>query len=90
MNSIRVFLVAAILALVTLFTFVSALRGYQSSMQQAEQLFDSHLLVTAKLIANIQTSKDNPEINLNSKIVFQIWRDNLLIARSSGDRKSVV
>jgi len=84
MNSIRVFLVAAILALVTLFTFVSALRGYQSSMQQAEQLFDSHLLVTAKLIANIQTSKDNPEINLNSKIVFQIWRDNLLIARSSG------
>jgi len=84
MNSIRVFLVATILALVTLFTFVSALRGYQSSMQQAEQLFDSHLLVTAKLIANIQTSKDNPEINLNSKIVFQIWRDNLLIARSSG------
>ena len=47
MNSIRVFLVASILALVTLFVFVSALRGYQSSMHQAEQLFDNHVLLTA-------------------------------------------
>jgi len=84
MNSIRVFLVASILALVTLFAFVSALRGYQSSMHQAEQLFDSQLLVTAKLIANIQTSADNPEINLDSKVAFQVWDANRLIAHSSG------
>ena len=90
MNSIRIFLVTSILALVTLFTFVSALRGYQSSMDQAEQLFDSHLLVTAKLIANIQTSKNNPETKLDSKIAFQIWGDNKLIAHSSGAPKEAM
>ncbi|MDC0088502.1 ATP-binding protein [Porticoccaceae bacterium] len=84
MNSIRLFLVATILAMVTLFVFVSSLRGYQSSMQQAEQLFDSHLLITAKLIANIKTSKDNSDLKLNSNIAFQIWDNQQLLAHSSG------
>jgi len=40
MKSIRVFLVAVILAVITLFSFVAALKGYQSSMEEADSLFD--------------------------------------------------
>ena len=83
MNSIRIFLVSTILALVTLFVFVSALRGYESSMLQAEQLFDSHLKVTARLIARIHADNQSSPVNLDENIAFQVWRDGQLIARSS-------
>ena len=57
MNSIRVFLVVIILAVITLFSFVAALKGYQSSMEEADRLFDRQLLNTAKLIAHIRTAR---------------------------------
>ena len=83
MNSIRLFLVTTILALVTLFVFVSALRGYQSSMLQAEQLFDSQLQVTAKLMANVHSANPDTSIKLNDKLAFQVWHDKKLMARSA-------
>jgi len=82
-SSIRVFLVAVILAVFTLFNFVAALRGYQSSMQEAEQLFDRQLLETAQLIANIHTENTASNINHESHIAFQVWQDNQLKASSS-------
>ena len=52
MSSIRVFLVVVILAVITLFYFIAALRGYDSSMEEAERLFDVQLLDTARVIAD--------------------------------------
>lgn len=90
MNSIRVFLVAVILAVFTLFNFVAALRGYQSSMQEAEQLFDKQLLETAQIIANIHTENTASNINQKSHIAFQVWQDDQLKASSSNTPNTAI
>jgi hypothetical protein len=51
MKSIRVFLAAIILAVITLFNFVATLKGYQSSTDETYRLFDRLLLDKARLIA---------------------------------------
>ncbi|MCP5145625.1 MAG: sensor histidine kinase N-terminal domain-containing protein [Gammaproteobacteria bacterium] len=43
MKSIRTFLVAVMLAGVTLITFIGALHGYRTSMREAQKLFDMQL-----------------------------------------------
>lgn len=82
MNSIRVFLVVVILAVITLFYFIAALRGYQSSMLEAERLFDMQLLDTARLIANIHTERRAGNIDHDASIAFQVWRREQLLASS--------
>ena len=82
MNSIRVFLVVVILAVLTLFWFLAALRGYQSSMAEAERLFDKQLLDTARLIANIHTEQTAGNIGSDSSLAFQVWQGDRLVARS--------
>jgi len=83
MNSIRVFLVVVTLAIFTLFTFVAALKGYQSSMEEAEKLFDKQLLETAQLIAQIYTGKTTGTFDYDSDIAFQVWQEGKLKASSS-------
>ena len=83
MTSIRVFLVTVILAVIVLFNFVAALRGYESSMQEADRLFDKQLLDTAQLIANIHTENAPVYVNHGSDVAFQVWRDGVLKAASS-------
>jgi len=83
MRSIRVFLVVVILAVITLFYFISALRGYQSSMAEAERLFDKQLLDTARLIATIHPGQGAASLGRDSSIAFQVWRHDQLIASSS-------
>ncbi len=82
MNSIRVFLVVVILAVITLFYFIAALRGYQSSMLEAERLFDKQLLDTARLIANIHTERRAGNIGHDASIAFQVWQRDQLMASS--------
>jgi two-component system sensor histidine kinase QseC len=82
MNSIRVFLVVVILAVITLFLFLAALRGYQSSMLEAERLFDKQLLDTARLIANIHTEQTAGNIGSDASLAFQVWRGGRRIAGS--------
>jgi two-component system sensor histidine kinase QseC len=82
-SSIRVFLVVVILAVLTLFTFVAALKGYQSSMQEAELLFDKQLLDTARLIAGVQMEKAPGTMGQDSDIAFQVWHEDKLLASSS-------
>lgn len=83
MKSIRVFLVVVILAVITLFSFVAALKGYQSSMAEAETLFDKQLQDTARLIAafNADASIDNDRHD--SSIAFQVWQRDQLIVSSA-------
>ncbi|MEJ2401725.1 MAG: ATP-binding protein [Xanthomonadales bacterium] len=82
MNSIRVFLVVVILAVITLFLFLAALRGYQSSMIEAERLFDKQLLDTARLIANIHTEHTARNIGSDASLAFQVWSGAQRIAAS--------
>jgi two-component system sensor histidine kinase QseC len=83
MKSIRVFLVAVILAVITLFNFVAALKGYQSSMDEAERLFDKQLLDTAKLVAY---SYDENTVNIggyDGSFAIQVWQPDMLLAASA-------
>lgn len=82
MNSIRVFLVAVILAVITLFYFIAALRGYQSSMLEADRLFDKQLLDTARLIANIHAEDTAGNLGHDASMAFQVWRGERLVASS--------
>ncbi len=83
MKSIRVFLVAVILSIITLFIFVAALKGYQSSMQEADRLFDKQLLDTATLIANLPAGQSVTKLSNNSTIAFQVWQHGTLVAASA-------
>jgi len=83
MTSIRVFLVVVILAVLTLFTFVVSLKGFQSSMEEADRLFDSQLMEVARLIANLHAENDTQKINHEGHITFQVWQEGVLKAASS-------
>jgi len=82
-NSIRVFLVAINLAVITLFFFVAALKGYQSSMTEAERLLDKQLLDTARLIGSLHASQTTGHFEHDASIAFQVWRDGRLVAASA-------
>lgn len=82
MASIRFFLVAGILAILTLFNFVAALRGYQSSMAEAELLFDNELLDLSRLVANLDFAQLPPDFRLGNNMAFQVWQDKELLAAS--------
>ncbi len=84
MRSIRVFLVATIVAILILFNFVAALQGYQSSMREADKLFDNQMLVVAKLVANLDVTEEKlTELKLGSDLAFQIWQGDELLAASA-------
>lgn len=90
MNSIRVFLVVVILAVITLFYFVAGLRGYQSSMQEAERLFDKQLLDTARLIATIHAEQAADDLGHDASMAFQVWRGERLLAASRNAPATVI
>lgn len=82
MSSIRVFLVAGILATLTLFNFVAAMRGYQSSMDEAELLFDNQLLDFARLVGRLDVEASHEELRLGNNMAFQVWQGDDLLAHS--------
>lgn len=82
MRSIRLFLVASILATLTLFNFVAALQGYQSSMDEADVLFDNQLQDIAQLVSNLDVGDITNDIVLENGMSFQIWNQNELVAKS--------
>ena len=57
MKSIRTFLVIVLMSTITLVMFVAALRGYQASVAQAEELFDAELLQELQLIGRLVDDK---------------------------------
>lgn len=82
MTSIRTFLIAGIVATLTLFNFVAALRGYQGSMQEAETLFDNQLLDLSQLVANLDLAQIQGDFRLGNNVAFQIWGGEQLLAAS--------
>lgn len=83
MRSIRFFLVAAILATLTLFNFVAALQGYQSSMEEAESLFDTQLADLGRLVANLNLDSSPDALDLDNDVIFQRWQGEKLILASA-------
>ncbi|MFT5140666.1 MAG: two-component system sensor histidine kinase QseC [Lysobacterales bacterium] len=82
MKSIRAFLVVVILAVITLFSFVAALKGYSSSMEEADRLFDQQLHDTARLIANLHSIDQEKKVDQESSFAYQIWQGDRLLASS--------
>lgn len=83
MRSIRLFLIASIVAALILFNFVAALQGYQSSMREADTLFDNQMLDLARLVSNLDVSNINSrDLRLGNDLAFQIWSDSRLLAAS--------
>ena len=84
MRSIRVFLATSIVALLILFNFVAAVQGYQSSMREADALFDNQMLDLARLVSNLDVSNDRlHSLQLGDDLAFQIWQNATLLAASS-------
>jgi two-component system sensor histidine kinase QseC len=95
MKSIRTFLVIVLLATMTLIIFIAALRGYRSSMQQTELLFDGQLLDIAELLNELPIDR-TAAINLPDEgtfegtIAFQIWDTGVLLQRSANAPDSLI
>ena len=84
MRSIKLFLVVGILATLVLFNFVAALQGYQSSMDEADRLFDNQMLDLARLISNLDYDHpDVDEVRLGNDLTFQVWEGDTLVAASN-------
>ena len=83
MRSIRFFLIASILAVLTLCNFVAALQGYRASLEEAEQLFDLQLYQTVELIANLHTGHFESRLPHQGNLAYQVWHDGKLVALSS-------
>lgn len=83
MRSIRLFLLAGILAVIMLTSFLAALHGYQSSMEQADTLFDDQLLDLARLVENLDLNQVEDDFRLGNNIAFQIWGEEKLLGASS-------
>jgi two-component system, OmpR family, sensor kinase len=96
-SSIRVFLVAALLSSITLVIFVASLRGYQSSMDELQALFDDQLLQKAELLGHyvrtqhaVDTVPDTAVIpfpaGVKSSLLYQVWggAERLCVLRSAG------
>tara|TARA_R110001599_G_scaffold418_2_gene1816 strand:+ start:73 stop:1383 length:1311 start_codon:yes stop_codon:yes gene_type:complete len=79
-RSIRIFLIAAILAVLTLFNFVAALQGYSSSLKEANKLFDQHLRQTAELIARLYAGHPIKPLDDESTLAYQVWQGQKLLA----------
>ena len=76
MKSIRLYLLLILVATLILVMFVSLLKGYQSSIETAQDLFDERLVNTAELIASAnvaQTTSDLAQSPTSDYLFFQIW-----------------
>jgi two-component system sensor histidine kinase QseC len=87
MKSIRTYLLLALIAIITLVTFLSLLQGYKDSIAEAQQLFDDRLQSMAAMIANANQDLHPHSAGtekLSSTVFFQILTDDFsLLARSN-------
>lgn len=87
MKSIRTYLLLALIAIITLVTFLSLLQGYQDSIAKAQQLFDDRLQSMAAMIANANQDLHPHSAGtekLAPTVFFQILTDDFsLLARSN-------
>ncbi|MGB5722230.1 MAG: ATP-binding protein [Woeseiaceae bacterium] len=84
MKSIRLYLIAALLAAVTLGNFVAAVYGYQSSMDETEVLLDTMLSDASALMQIMRPGRERIVGLPADRLAFQIWSaDGALVQRSA-------
>jgi two-component system, OmpR family, sensor histidine kinase QseC len=81
-KSIRKFLLLGVLAALTFSSFIATLRGYQSSMQEADVLFDRQLLDLSQLVSNLDVGRVTNDFRLGNNMAFQVWEEDNLLAAS--------
>ena len=75
MKSIRLYLLLALLATITLVSFLSVLQGYRSSTQTVDELFDQRFRDLADIIvhANHDTRPRHERmVNTKTSVLFHI------------------
>ena len=84
MKSIRSFLIASMLAAITLTLFLAAIHGYRSSLSEIQSLQDNSLAERARLLTlnNIQQSRTVMLSGLNEHQAFQVFRHGKLLQHS--------
>jgi len=100
MRSIRSFLVIAVLAAITLTSFIATLYGYRAGVKAAQTLFDAQLSDTASLIAALIATLPPPAAARDGglgfapsagQVVFQVWSSSQrMILHSSGAPQSAM
>ncbi|PCI17765.1 MAG: sensor histidine kinase [Piscirickettsiaceae bacterium] len=94
MKSIRTYLLLALLATITLVSFLSVLQGYRASIDKVDELFDERLKSLAEIIvhANYDTvPRKERVLHAKPNVFFQIWSDNkTLLARSENAPTSLL
>lgn len=89
MNSIRVTLVVMLVAAFTLVSFLAALNGYLSSMEEVDKLLDRQLLHASDLLLASGENTDSSvlsaaEDKADEGYIYQGWRDGRQLVRSPG------
>ncbi|GAB3288439.1 ATP-binding protein [Parahaliea aestuarii] len=83
MTSIRIALVAMLIAAFTLVSFLAALLGYRASMDKAEELLDTQLRYAVEILryseADDVLQAEQPS---SDGLAFQVWRDGRLLHRA--------
>ena len=88
MKSIRLYLLLALLATITLVSFLSVLQGYRSSTQKVDALFDQRLRNLADIIVHANHDIEPRQerlINTRPSVFFQIWSDHKTLLARSGN-----
>lgn len=84
MKSIRLYLIIALLAAITLGLFVAAVYGYGKSTIEAEALLDTQLADMAALIQTMRPARKPVSTLPSDRLAFQIWSANgNLVQRST-------
>ena len=83
MISIRRYLITVLMAALTLLIFLAALNGYRQSLSNTAKIFDAELISMASIIALSSPSKKAVDLEKNSAMSFQLWRDKKLVLKSS-------
>lgn len=84
MKSIRLYLIVALLAAVTLGNFVAAVYGYKSGSAEVEALLDAQLADTVALIRTMRPSREPVTLPPSERMAFQVWTaDGTLVQRST-------
>ena len=68
MSSIRQFLVLILLATITLFNFIAALKGYQNGIDNAQSLFDRKLENLSHVIIQFY-QRSLPHVGIPSQVI---------------------
>lgn len=85
MRSIRFYLIATLLATVTIGNFAAAVHGYRGSMRAAQALMDTQLSDAASLLTAMQPAQPGMVGATSDRLAYQVWDDTGVLIMRSGN-----